>query len=232
MTEGCTIYVGDRGTSFGPFQLHFAYPGHQPALGNKFMAETGLDPRDPRTWPEQIDWSMRYAKLHGWSHDWFGYQQAAWRGRARRWDAVWRGRRHHHRHWAEADYDFVHVAATAIYDIAAHTVFMPDGSKLDVHSGLGPAHDNPRAVAERRRGPTPPGLYALRPRGRFYGDYAFALVPVAANTYGRSGLLTHSCLMRGRQCQSFGCMSFEHYAPFRDAVERGSVRRVRVVAGI
>ena len=37
---------GDNGTSFGPFQLHFAPDGR--AMGDDFRRDTGLDPRDPR----------------------------------------------------------------------------------------------------------------------------------------------------------------------------------------
>ena len=38
---------------------------------------------------------------------------------------------------------------TAVYDIAAHTVYLPDGTKLEAHSGLGSSLDDPRsAMAE------------------------------------------------------------------------------------
>ena len=40
---------------------------------------------------------------------------------------------------------------TAVYDISAHTVYMPDGTKLEAHSGLGSALDDPRHVRERDR---------------------------------------------------------------------------------
>lgn len=86
MTEGCTVYVGDGGTSFGPYQLHYGRDGH--GLGWKFTRDTGLDARNPSTFPEQIKWSLRYASEHGWRHDWFGYQEAAWHYR-------WHWHRHH-----------------------------------------------------------------------------------------------------------------------------------------
>ena len=35
---------------------------------------------------------------------------------------------------------------TAIYDITARTVYLPDGTKLEAHSGLGPKMDDPRHV--------------------------------------------------------------------------------------
>jgi len=55
---------GDNGTSFGPFQLHFAPDGK--AMGDQFMRDTGLDPRDPRTWKQQIDYAMMKAAQGGW----------------------------------------------------------------------------------------------------------------------------------------------------------------------
>lgn len=80
--------VGDGGTSFGIWQLHFAYRGHRPALGNIFMAETGLDPRNRNTWRQQTDFVLDYVKDHpnAWRTDWFGWQQVAWHSH------------HHHRH--------------------------------------------------------------------------------------------------------------------------------------
>jgi hypothetical protein len=50
---------GDDGTSFGPFQLHFAKDGQ--AMGDQFMRDTGLDPRNPNTWKQQIDYAMKKA---------------------------------------------------------------------------------------------------------------------------------------------------------------------------
>src|SRR5580704_8563489 len=49
---------------------------------------------------------------------------------------------------------------TAVYDIEAHTVYLPDGEKLEAHSGLGDKLDDPRYVNVRDRGPTPPNVYA------------------------------------------------------------------------
>jgi hypothetical protein len=56
---------GDNGTSFGPFQLHFAPDGN--AMGDQFRRDTGLDPRDPRTWKQQIDYAMMKASTEGWT---------------------------------------------------------------------------------------------------------------------------------------------------------------------
>ena len=56
--------------------------------------------------------------------------------------------------------------STAIYDISAHTVYLPDGTRLEAHSGLGDRIDDPRFVDERDRGATPPGVYQLTLRDR------------------------------------------------------------------
>jgi hypothetical protein len=55
---------GDNGTSFGPFQLHFAPDGR--AMGDEFQRDTRLDPRDPKTWQAQIDYAMKRAAIGGW----------------------------------------------------------------------------------------------------------------------------------------------------------------------
>ena len=57
----------------------------------------------------------------------------------------------------------------AVYDIAARTVYMPDGSKLEAHSGLGSMVDQPRFVNKKNVGPTPPDTYNLSMReSRFH----------------------------------------------------------------
>ena len=56
---------GDNGTSFGPFQLHFAPDGK--AMGDDFMRDTGKDPREPSTWKDQIDYAMMRAAKDGWT---------------------------------------------------------------------------------------------------------------------------------------------------------------------
>ena len=53
---------------------------------------------------------------------------------------------------------------TAIYDITARMVYLPDGTKLEAHSGLGPKMDDPRHVHVRMHGATPPHVYDLVPR--------------------------------------------------------------------
>lgn len=68
-------YVGDRGTSFGPYQLH--YDGK--SVGDAFTKKTGLDARDPNTTRQQIDFALDWAKAHGWT-DWHGWKGAQWAG--------------------------------------------------------------------------------------------------------------------------------------------------------
>jgi hypothetical protein len=120
---------------------------------------------------------------------------------------------------------------TAVYDISAHTVFMPNGQKLEAHSGLGDKLDNPRFVSLKNRGPTPPNIYDLALREQlFHGVRAIRLKPVDDNKmYGRDGMLAHTYML-GHNGQSFGCVSFKDYQAFLQAYLRGEVDRLVVVA--
>ena len=120
---------------------------------------------------------------------------------------------------------------TAVYDIAAHTVYMPDGTTLEAHSGLGNRLDDPRYVTERMRGPTPPHVYDLQPREQlFHGVQALRLNPVGGGgVFGRTGLLAHTYML-GPNGDSNGCVSFRRYDAFLQAFMRGEVRRLAVVA--
>lgn len=73
-SEGRGGYVGDHGTSFGPFQLH--YGG---GLGDIFTKQTGLHASDPNTQKQQIDFALDWAKTHGWS-DWHGWRGSPFAG--------------------------------------------------------------------------------------------------------------------------------------------------------
>ena len=86
---------------------------------------------------------------------------------------------------------------TAIYDITARTVYMPDGRRLEAHSGLGDRMDDPRYVNVKREGPTPPNVYDLSLRENlFHGVRAIRLNPVGdGKMYGRDGMLAHSYLL-------------------------------------
>lgn len=121
---------------------------------------------------------------------------------------------------------------TAVYDISAHTVYMPDGSKLEAHSGLGSMLDDPRHVRERMRGATPPHIYDLAMReSLFHGVAALRLKPVGGEEaiFGRSGLLAHTYML-GPNGDSNGCVSFRDYNAFLEAYKEQRVKRLVVVA--
>ncbi len=122
---------------------------------------------------------------------------------------------------------------TAVYNIAAHTVYMPDGTRLEAHSGLGDRMDDPRHVNERMRGATPPNVYELEPREQlFHGVQALRLIPVGnGDVYGRAGLLAHSYML-GPYGASNGCVSFKNYNAFLQAFLHGEVKHLVVVAGL
>jgi hypothetical protein len=119
---------------------------------------------------------------------------------------------------------------TAIYDIVAHTVYMPDGERLEAHSGLGRFLDDPHYASQKARGPTPPNTYDLTLRsGSFHGVQAIRLNPVSdSKMFGRDGILAHTYML-GPSGQSFGCVSFKHYDAFLRAFQRGEVSRMVVV---
>jgi len=122
----------------------------------------------------------------------------------------------------------------AIYDISAATVYLPDGERLEAHSGLGYMVDNPRYVDRRNTGSTPPNTYKLvRLEKRFFGVEALRMVPVdGSKMYGRDGFLTHTYLLRGRPAQSNGCVVFPDYQRFLDAFKRGTINRLVVVPSL
>ena len=124
----------------------------------------------------------------------------------------------------------VDTTRTAIYDIAARTVYLPNGRRLEAHSGLGRHMDDPRYVNVRMTGPTPPNVYDLKFRERlFHGVRAIRLIPTdSSKMYGRAGILAHSYML-GPNGQSNGCVSFKDYAAFLDAFERGEINRLVVV---
>jgi hypothetical protein len=120
---------------------------------------------------------------------------------------------------------------TAVYDIAAHTVYLPNGEKLEAHSGLGDKLDNPRYANVRMRGPTPPNVYDLTLREKsFHGVQAIRLNPVDDDKmFGRDGMLAHTYML-GSNGQSNGCVSFKDYSKFLHAYLKGEVERLVVVA--
>ena len=124
--------------------------------------------------------------------------------------------------------------STAVYDISAHTVYLPDGTKLEAHSGLGSDLDDPRSARIRMRGVTPPHIYELKPReALFHGVPALRLNPIGGEEaiYGRAGLLAHT-FMLGPNGDSNGCVSFRDYNAFLNAYRNHGIRKLAVVARI
>ena len=118
----------------------------------------------------------------------------------------------------------------AIYDVSAATVYLPDGTRLRAHSGIGHMRDNPRYEHVKMNGPTPAGIYRLSMREkRFYGVEAIRMTSIdGRDPKNRTGLLTHTNLLRGR-IGSHGCVAFQNYQPFLNAFKRGQVKTLVVV---
>jgi hypothetical protein len=109
-------------------------------------------------------------------------------------------------------------------------VYLPNGEKLEAHSGLGEHMDDPRSVGVKNRGATPPNVYQLSLRERlFHGDRAIRLTPVEPDKmFGREGILAHSYLL-GPNGESNGCVSISDYPKFLDAFLNGEIDRLVVV---
>src|SRR5436190_8072714 len=123
---------------------------------------------------------------------------------------------------------------TAVYDISAKTVYLPDGTRLEAHSGLGSKLDDARYSHVRMQGVTPPHIYELTPReALFHGVPALRLNPIGGEQkiFGRSGLLAHTYML-GPNGQSNGCVSFKDYYAFLDAYKNKGIRRLAVLARI
>jgi hypothetical protein len=122
---------------------------------------------------------------------------------------------------------------TAVYDISARTVYLPNGTRLEAHSGLGSLMDNPAHVDRRMVGATPPNVYDLKPREKlFHGVAALRMTPVGDNEmHGRTGLLVHSYLL-GPNGDSNGCVSIKDYDRFLQAYRNGEVKRLVVVPSL
>jgi len=124
--------------------------------------------------------------------------------------------------------------STAVYDISAHMVYLPDGTRLEAHSGLGSELDDPHSARIRMRGVTPPHIYELKPReALFHGVPALRLTPIGGEDaiYGRSGLLAHTYML-GPNGDSNGCVSFKDYNAFLNAYRNQGIKRLAVVARV
>jgi hypothetical protein len=123
---------------------------------------------------------------------------------------------------------------TAVYDISAHMVYLPDGSSLEAHSGLGSQIDDPRSASIKMRGVTPPHMYELTPReSLFHGVAALRLNPIGGEDtiFGRVGLLAHTYML-GPNGDSNGCVSFKDYNAFLNAYRNQGIRKLAVVSRI
>jgi hypothetical protein len=121
---------------------------------------------------------------------------------------------------------------TAVYDISAHMVYLPRGSRLEAHSGFGDSRDDPLHVSEPKVGATPPAVYELKPREQlFHGVQALRMLPVEGSALGRTGLLVHSYML-GPNGDSNGCVSIRDYDSFLAAYQRGDIKRLAVVPNL
>jgi len=122
---------------------------------------------------------------------------------------------------------------TAVYDISARTVYLPNGMSLEAHSGMGNLRDDPEHVSVPKAGATPPAVYELKLReSLFHGVQALRMIPVAGSDIsGRSGLLAHS-FMLGPNGDSNGCVSIKDYDRFLKAFNAGEINRLVVVPSL
>jgi hypothetical protein len=113
-------------------------------------------------------------------------------------------------------------------------VYLPDGSRLEAHSGLGSMLDDPGSSRIRMRGVTPPHIYELIPReALFHGVPALRLNPIGGEDkiFGRSGLLAHTYML-GPNGDSNGCVSFRDYYAFLNAYRNQGIKRLAVLARV
>jgi hypothetical protein len=122
---------------------------------------------------------------------------------------------------------------TAVYDISAHAVYLPNGLSLEAHSGIGSLKDDPEHANVPNTGATPPAAYELKPRERlFHGVQALRMIPAeGSTTNGRSGLLAHSYML-GPNGDSNGCVSIRNYDRFLRAFNDGEINRLVVVPSL
>jgi hypothetical protein len=121
---------------------------------------------------------------------------------------------------------------TAVYVITDKKVYMPDGTVLEAHSGLGDKMDDPRFARVRMRGVTPPHVYDLKMReSLFHGVEAIRMLPMGGEDaiFGRDGILAHTYML-GPSGQSNGCVSFKDYDTFLEAFKAGKINRLAVIA--
>jgi len=118
----------------------------------------------------------------------------------------------------------------AVYDVRAKKVYLPDGQKLEAHSGYGDKFDNPRYFHVKMLGPTPPNTYKLTMReALFHGTEAIRMTPIGdGEMYNRNGILAHPYLL-GPRGDSNGCVSVKDYDKFLVAFKSGQINQIVVV---
>ena len=128
---------------------------------------------------------------------------------------------------------FGYDGATAVYDLKARAVYLPNGTVFEAHSGMGNLRDDPEHVDVRMQGATPPAVYSLKPRERDFHGVAALRMTVADGTdiNGRSGLLVHS-FMLGPNGDSNGCISVKDYDRFLKAFNDGQFTHIAVVPSL
>lgn len=75
---------GDEGSSFGPYQLHYAGMSRSmpnAGMGDDFTRTTGLDARDPSTWKAQTDFVLDHLANGGTWAPWMGAKAEGITGR-------------------------------------------------------------------------------------------------------------------------------------------------------
>jgi hypothetical protein len=122
---------------------------------------------------------------------------------------------------------------TAVYDLTARALYLPNGMVLEAHSGMGSLRDDPDHVDRRMVGATPPAIYDLKPREKlFHGVAALRMNPAEGNTvFGRAGLLVHPYML-GPLGDSNGCVSVRNYDRFLKAYNDGEVSRLVVIRSL
>ena len=179
---------GDKGTSFGPFQLHYKsrVPGLTlGGLGDAYTRETGHHASDAQHWKEQIDFAMKNARRSGWG---------AWHGRIGARVGVWDGIGTYNGPVPSADAGQVadRSAPSASegsgsvgldgqvgVDLGNGTMRMPNGRIRSKTNGAGPGPSADAAGSSGRMGD--------RMMQRMYGDQA----PVAKGGKGSLDITLH-----------------------------------------
>jgi hypothetical protein len=75
---------GDEGSSFGPYQLHYAGMSRSmpnAGMGDDFTRKTGLNARDPSTWRQQTDYVLDHLASGGTWDPWMGAKAEGITGR-------------------------------------------------------------------------------------------------------------------------------------------------------